>query len=76
MDGESVYRRWHEVVGEAISSHTRVVDVQAGVLHVDVDSPALLQELATYYREKILESLREHEDFGNIREIRFRAGSF
>ena len=50
--------------------------MKAGLLIVEVDSAALLNELSTYYREEILESLRRVEGFPILREIRFRAGTF
>lgn len=76
FDPSGVFRRWKEVVGETIASRTRVTDLDGGVLVVEVNSAVLLQELSTFYREEILESLREIEEFGSIRDIRFRVGSF
>ncbi len=75
MNRESVFsrwseisRRWCDVVGEDIGAHTRVVDVNAGVLVVEVDSSALLHELATYYRQDLLESLHQIEEFTRMAE--------
>ncbi len=76
LDKNAIFTRWHEVVGGAIAKHTRVADAQAGVLHVEVNSAPLLHELSTYYRQEILESIKEVEEFSSIRELRFRAGSF
>ncbi len=75
IDREAIYARWPEVVGESIAAYTRVVDLRGDVLHVEVGSAALLQELSTYYRDEILESIRRFDDFANVRDVRFRAGS-
>ncbi len=74
IDTGSLYRRWSDVVGEAVATQSRVVDLTAGVLVVEVDSAPLLQELSTYYREEILASLRRLDCAENITDIRFRAG--
>ena len=76
IDREGIYARWQEVVGDEIASHTRVIDVKGGILYVEVDSAPLLQELATYNRQQILEGVRKIGEFGNIQDIRFRAGVF
>ena len=76
VDKEAVFSRWKEVVGEDLGRSTRAVDIQAGTLVVEVDSAPLLNELSTYFREEILASLRQFDEFRNIGDIRFRAGSF
>ena len=76
LDKNAIFARWNEVVGEIIAQHTRVADAEAGVLHVEVNSAPLLHELSTYYRQEILESIKEVEEFSSIRELRFRVGSF
>ncbi len=76
LESESVFSLWSKVVGEEIGSHTRVVHLHGGELLVEVDSAPLLNELSTYYRQEILESLREHEEFRGVHSLRFRAGSF
>lgn len=73
---ETLFARWQDVVGDEIAASTRVIDVRAGELIIEVASAALLNELATYYKAQILESLRDVEGFRGIHEIRFRAGSF
>ena len=76
VDRESIYRRWSEIVGEDMAQRTRVVDLTAGWLVVEVDSAPLLHELATYYREEILESIRKADGFPVVTDLRFRAGTF
>lgn len=76
VDPASAFSMWREVVGDEIADHTRVVDAANGELVVEVDSAPLLNELSTYYRQEILESLKEHEEFRGIQKLRFRSGSF
>ena len=53
------------------------VSVMVKVSHVvEVDSAPLLGELSAYYREEIMNSLRQSEGFPNLQDIRFRAGNF
>ncbi len=73
---DSVYQKWKEVVGDEVAQRTRVVDVTGGVLVIEVDSGPLIHELSTYYKNEILESLRALEEMPNLRDIRFRAGTF
>jgi len=75
LNKESIYGYWKRVVGEEIASSTRVVRYAGGILTVEVSSAPLLNELATYHKEDILESIREQEKFQGIRDIRFRAGT-
>lgn len=75
VDAASVFGRWRDVVGEEVSRETRVVDLKAGELVVEVSSSALLHELSTYGRQDILESLRALEEFRGVKTLRFRLGS-
>ena len=72
---DSMLRRWKDVVGEEVASHTTLVDLNAGELLVEVDSAPLLNELSTYFRKEILESLQCVEEFRGVRKLRFRAGA-
>jgi predicted nucleic acid-binding Zn ribbon protein len=72
----AIFSRWKDIVGDAIADRTRIVDVIHGELIVEVDSAALLNELSTYYRREILESIRQIDEFQGIHKLRFRAGSF
>ena len=76
VDKEAIFARWKDVVGEELGQKTRPVDVQGGTLLVEVESAPLLNELSTYFRDDILASLRQLDEFRNIGDIRFRAGSF
>jgi len=76
VDPAATFERWKEIVGEELARSTRIVDVSAGELVVEVNSAPLLNELSTYYRQEILDSLHEHDEFRGIQKLRFRAGSF
>ena len=76
VDRDSVFGKWKEVVGEAMSERSRVVDCAGGLLTGEVDSAPLLHELSTYYRRELLDKLRRLEGFPNLSDIRFRAGTF
>ena len=75
VDAASLYGRWRDVVGEELSRETRVVDVRAGELIVEVSSSALLNEISTYGRQEILESIRGIEEFRGVKTVRFRLGT-
>ena len=70
-----VEQRWRDAVGEAVAAHTRVVEFRGMVLRVDVDSSALLHELVSFRRVKILEKLRSGENPLPVRDVRFELGS-
>jgi predicted nucleic acid-binding Zn ribbon protein len=76
VSDKAIFVRWKEIVGDEIASHTRVVDLDHGELIIEVDSSPLLNELSTYYRSEILESLRQAEGIQKVHKLRFRAGSF
>jgi hypothetical protein len=63
---------WYEVSGEEIAENTRVASYRAGRLTVDVFSPALRQELASFHREALLEDLRDRLPGAALRDIRFQ----
>ena len=67
---------WREVVREEIASHTRVFRLANGRLEVEVDSAALMQELAGFYKSSILSELRSRASGRRIKNIVFRLGEF
>lgn len=71
-----IERCWKDTVGGDIAERTRIVDLRGGTLVVEVDSAPLLGELSAYYREEIMQSLRQSEGFPNLLDIRFKAGNF
>ena len=63
---------WRDCVGQEASKHTRVAGFRAGVLTVEVDSSAWLQELSSFYREEILDKLRESSGKLYIGGLKFK----
>lgn len=65
---------WREVAGEPVARASRARRFRGGKLQVDVFSAPLLQELATYRKQQLIEKLREREGFSNLIDIVFRHG--
>jgi predicted nucleic acid-binding Zn ribbon protein len=63
---------WPTVVGEEIAARTTAVKMDNGVLHIQVEHSAWLQEL--YFMEKeIIRKLKERAPHIECRKIRFGA---
>lgn len=69
-----VLQAWNETVGEEIGMRTYPASFRAGVLTVDVDNAGLLQELAQFHHDALLESLRAACPATTIRKISFKLG--
>ena len=69
---EELETAWREVAGEATARYTRVGQWSRGVLEVRVANSILLQELAGFHKQDLLEKLRQRFDGRQIRDIRFR----
>lgn len=52
----SFIRGWKETVGDKVSAHSKVVDVDRGILTVEVDHPGWNQQIQ-YMKKRILSSL-------------------
>lgn len=65
---------WADAIGPAGIQHTRVGSLRRGVLEVTVDSAALLQELASFQKRRLLEELRRRLPGTPLTDLRFRAG--
>ena len=63
---------WRHAVGEPGARHTRVGALRRGVLEIMVANSVLLQELAGFQKQTLLERLREALDSQQIRDLRFR----
>lgn len=53
-----VWRRWPEIVGDAIAEHAEPTSLRDGVLRVRTDSPAWAQEL-TYLARRVVSRANE-----------------
>ena len=71
---EVLQQAWREAVGREIAEETRVRAYREGVLTVEVENAALLQELSTFFRDELMRSLRMSREgfFVELRELRFR----
>ncbi len=58
LDKVTAKDAWHEVMGPAISGYTTGVTLDGGVLHVQLSSSVLREELS-YGKEKIVRLLNE-----------------
>ena len=60
------------MVGPAHARQTQVSSLRRGVLEVIVGNAALMQELASFHKRRLLEELRQR--LPKVTELRFRAG--
>lgn len=66
---------WAEAAGNTIARQTRALAIRRGVLHVAVDHAPLLSELAGFYRQSLVEKLREQHANLKIRDLKFKLDS-
>lgn len=69
LDMHSVFARWPEVVDETTAAHARPQKIVRGVLWVEVENSAWLQQLQ-YQRHVLLESINGFLEKSQIQEIR------
>ena len=63
-------------VGAESAAHTRIANMQRGILEVEVGSGVLLQELAQFHKRRLLEALRAQLPGTTVADLRFRAGAW
>jgi hypothetical protein len=71
--GESqLQQTWNAVAGEKIASHTKVLEIRRGVLHIGVANAPMLAELASFHKLTLLTKLQtDHPDL-KIRDLKFK----
>ncbi|HYT93715.1 MAG TPA: DUF721 domain-containing protein [Gemmataceae bacterium] len=69
-------KAWAEAVGAEFAEHTRVAGLRRGVLEVEVDNAALLQELAHFHKRRLLQELRGRLSGTTVNDLRFRNGAW
>lgn len=69
-------RAWAAAIGLEHEPHTRVQGLRRGVFEVEVNSPVLMQELASYNKRRLLAKLREGLPNQTITDLRFKAGTW
>jgi len=68
--GWRAVHEWSEVVGERVARRTRAVSFEKGVLLVEVEGSAWLQELGFLKRE-LIGQLNRHLGSNQVRQLRF-----
>lgn len=63
---------WKELAGERVASRTAVLGVNRGVLQVGVSSAALLGELASFHKARLVADLKSKFPALKLRDIKFR----
>jgi predicted nucleic acid-binding Zn ribbon protein len=70
LGGWEAVRAWPEVVGPRVAQHTRCVDQRDGVLRVEVDGAAWMQELR-YLERDLIRNINRRLGAERIRGVRF-----
>lgn len=71
---DQVGAAWRQVVSDRVWVHTRPAGLRRGVLTLEVDNSALLQELAAFQKDLLLQALRPLIQGVYIQDLRFRLG--
>ena len=70
---DPLFQHWKEIAGEALALHSRLIDVQNGMLLVEVDHPGWLQMLQLR-KSAVLEAARRAAPAASLVGIRMRLG--
>ncbi len=68
-------RAWQDVAGIELATHSRPARLRRGILDVHVRNSATLQELS-FNKRRLLQNLQQIAEGKQIRDLRFRIGSF
>lgn len=68
---EQLRKAWADVAGE-FASQSRALQIRAGVLHVAVSNPAVLDELSNFRKNELLSTLREKWPELRLRDLKFK----
>ena len=68
---EPLFLDWKKIAGEALAGHSRLVDVQNGILLVEVDHPGWLQMLQLR-KAAIMDAARRAAPLASVEGIRVR----
>ena len=69
---QQLQKAWREAAGGRVADRTRVVGVKHGVLHVGVQNSALLGELASFHKTRLLEDLRAALPESRLKSLKFK----
>jgi predicted nucleic acid-binding Zn ribbon protein len=70
---QPLFLEWEKIAGESLATHARLIDVQKGVLLVEVDHPGWLQILQMR-KAPLLEAARSAAPLADIVGLRARLG--
>jgi len=70
---EPLFAEWKKIVGEAMASHARLIDVRNNILIVEVDHPGWLQMLRLR-QDALLVAARKLVPMVSVDGIRVRVG--
>lgn len=62
---------WREVAGEKIAGQTKSLGIRRGVLRIGVSNSALLSELASFYKQQLLDEIRGRDTEKKIKDLKF-----
>ncbi len=71
---DPLFREWGRIAGDSLAAHASLIDVQKGILLVEVDHPGWLQ-MAQLRKAALLEAARRFAPLASIEGMRFRVGS-
>jgi predicted nucleic acid-binding Zn ribbon protein len=71
---DPLFREWNTIAGESLAAHSRLIDVQNGMLLVEVDHPGWLQMLQLR-KTALLAAARRVAPQASIEGIRTRLGT-
>ena len=71
---EPLFKEWGKIAGEGIASHARLVDIQNGILLVEVDHPGWLQ-MVQLRSTALLAAARAAVPLVVVEGLRVRLGS-
>jgi hypothetical protein len=63
---------WKELAGERIAQRTVVLGVHRGVLQIGVTSAAMLSELASFHKGRLVEALKANYPDLKLKDIKLR----
>lgn len=69
---EQLQQAWRTVAGDEIGRKSRVMELTRGVLNVGVSNSALLNELAGFHKQALLEQLQQQFAHLKIQDLKFR----
>jgi predicted nucleic acid-binding Zn ribbon protein len=65
---------WEDALGEFISAHTKPAVFKGGLLIVNVDNPAMMQQLH-FLKKEVIAKLNKAMGKDVIKDIKFKAGA-